>query len=92
MNYAEAIKLAHEWTKGHDPSLDGWRSVIAVLLQRVTVLETSNKNLHEHCDQLRQEIDRLTLDLGIKNNDFVLPPQPQLRTIADIIKECERKT
>ena len=39
MNYEQAKELAAAWTQGHDISLDGWRSVIAVLLQRVNELE-----------------------------------------------------
>lgn len=91
MNYEEAIKLARNWTTDHDIGLDGWRSVIAVMLQRITVLETTNKNLHEYCNKLAKENDALSLDLGIKEKDFVLPPQPYLKTVADIIKECEYK-
>ena len=77
MRYDEAKKLGTEWTKGHDVSLDGWRSVIAVLLTRINELEAEN--------------EALAIDLGIKNNDFKLPPQPQLQTIADIIREVEGK-
>lgn len=40
MTYEEAIKLARDWTQGVDVSQDGWRSVIAILLQRNTLLET----------------------------------------------------
>lgn len=39
MNLTEAKLLARSWTKGQDVSLDGWRSVIAVLLARVDELE-----------------------------------------------------
>ena len=41
MTYEEAVKLGKDWTQGHDISLDGWRSVIAILLQR-------NRELEEH--------------------------------------------
>ena len=70
MNYDEAIKLARNWTMDHDISLDGWRSVIAVMLQRITILETTNKNLHDHCHRLTKENEALSLDLGIKQKDF----------------------
>jgi len=73
MNYQEAVKLAQEWTRGQDVSLDGWRSVIAVLLERVTVLETANKNLHDHIRRLGGQIEALSLDLGIQEQDFLLP-------------------
>lgn len=92
MTYEEAIKLAHEWTKGQDLNLDGWRSVLAILLQRVQALEASNMDLRKHANDLLRQIDGLSLDLGIKNKDFVFPVQPQLQTIADIIKECEQKS
>lgn len=66
MNLNEAKQLARAWTQGHDVDLDGWRSVIAVLLARVEELETET--------------------------DFKLPPQPQLLTIADIIKDTQDKS
>lgn len=88
MNYLEAKRLATEWTTGHDTTLGGWRSVVAVLLQRVTILETTNQNLHEHIAKLQSENEALSLDLGIKDNDFRLPDQPQLKTLADIIREA----
>lgn len=91
MNYQEAIKLAQAWTKDHDVRLDGWRSVILLLSNRITVLETTNQNLHDHISKLQHQIDALSLDLGIKDQDFRLPDQPQLKTIADIIRETESK-
>ena len=91
MDYHEAKQLGQSWTTGHDVNLGGWRSVITVLLQRITILETTNKNLHDHCQRLSRENEALSLDLGIKDQDFRLPPQPQLQTIADIIRECEKK-
>jgi hypothetical protein len=39
MNLDEAKTLAQAWTTGHDVSLGGWRSVIAVLLSRIEELE-----------------------------------------------------
>lgn len=89
MNYQEAKHLAEAWTIDHDTSLDGWRSVIAVLLQRIKHLEANNADLHLHIKRVHEENDKLAIDLGIKNNDFRLPSQPQLQTIADIIRECE---
>lgn len=72
MTYDEAIKLAHEWTKGHDLSLDGWRSVIAILLARNTALEANTANLTQAIHRLQRENESLSMDLGIKNKDFVL--------------------
>lgn len=89
MNYLEAKELGEAWTKDHDISLDGWRSVIAVLLQRISVLEMSNAELTKALAKIQLENEALSLDLGIKDQDFRLPPQPQLKTIADIIRECE---
>lgn len=66
MNLDEAKRLARAWTTNHDVDLDGWRSVVAVLLARVEELETKT--------------------------DFQLPPQPQLMTIADIIKDTQDKS
>lgn len=91
MNYDEAIKLARSWTSQKDADNDGWRAVIALLLNRVTVLETTNANLHEHLRRMGEQIDALSLDLGFKEKCFEMPPQPQLKTIADIIKECQSK-
>ena len=91
MNYSEAKKLAVEWTHGHDVSLDGWRSVIAVLLQRVNALEGHLHSQNERIARLNQENEALSLDLGIREKDFRITDQPQLQTIADIIRECERK-
>jgi hypothetical protein len=70
MNYDEAKKLADLWTKNHDPDLDGWRSVIAVLLERVESLEATNASLFSLMKKIQLENDKLSLDLGIKNEDF----------------------
>lgn len=70
MTYAEAIQLAESWTRDHDISLDGWRSVITILLRRVKMLEANNISLSSHLEYLRRENERLSLDLGIKNKDF----------------------
>ena len=91
MNYDEAKKLAEAWTTGQDINQDGWRSVIRVLMDRIYCLEAAVDESYKHCSKLRQENEALSLDLGIKNNDFKLPPQPQLKTLADIIKECSDK-
>lgn len=72
MNYEEAKKLGKNWTQGHDVSLDGWRSVISVLLERITILETTTKNLHDHLARLQEENAALSLDLGIKDKAFVI--------------------
>ena len=72
MKYQEALSLAQQWTKGHDVNLDGWRSVIAVLLERVTALETTNKNLHEHIRRINGQVEALSLDLGIQEQEFLL--------------------
>lgn len=91
MTYEEAVKLGKDWTQGHDISLDGWRSVIAILLQRNRVLEEHMVDLTKAVRRLQSENEALSLDLGFREKCFELPPQPQLKTIADIIKECERK-
>jgi hypothetical protein len=70
MNYDEAKKLADLWTKNHDPDLDGWRSVIAMLLERVESLEATNAGLFSLMKKIQLENDKLSLDLGIKNEDF----------------------
>jgi hypothetical protein len=90
MNYQEARKLAEDWTTGIDPSLDGWRTVVKVLLDRVCLLEGANHDLTSALNRLQRENEALALDLGIKEQDFRLPAQPQLKTIADIIDECSR--
>lgn len=72
MTYDEAQIRAQEWTAGVDPNQSGWRPVMLLLLQRITILETTNKNLHDHCNKMRHEISCLSLDLGIKDQDFIL--------------------
>lgn len=67
MNYEEAKKLAQAWTKDHDVELDGWRSVIAVLLSRTTHLEAHNENLTATVRRLQNENEALSLDLGLRN-------------------------
>jgi len=98
MNYNEAKKLAEQWTVGIDPASEGWRAVMAFLLQRINALEGHVHAQNEHMSRLSSENEALSLDLGIKEKDFQipdagfrLPDQPQLKTIADIIRECERK-
>ena len=39
MNYQEAKRLAQAWTQGVDVNLEGWRSVMSVLLARIDELE-----------------------------------------------------
>jgi uncharacterized membrane protein YcgQ (UPF0703/DUF1980 family) len=39
MNYQEAKRLAQAWTQGVDVSLEGWRSVMSLLLNRIDELE-----------------------------------------------------
>lgn len=82
MNYDEAKKLAAEWTHGQDVSLDGWRSVIALLLARVEFLENHLKHLNDHVGRLLTENEALSLDLGLKKG-------PQ--TIKDIIRETQER-
>ncbi len=91
MNYDEAKKLAEAWTTGQDISQEGWRSVIRVLMDQIQHMETDLDSAYKNCQRLRNENESLSLDLGIKNNDFKLPPQKQLQTVADIIKECSDK-
>ena len=91
MNYNEAKKLAEQWTVGIDPASEGWRAVMAFLLQRINALEGHVHAQNEHMSRLSSENEALSLDLGFREKDFRLPDQPQLKTIADIIRECERK-
>lgn len=91
MNYEEAIKLAKAWTSQNDADNGGWRAVISVLLQRVEMLEAHLTSLNKCYERVASENEALSLDLGFREKCFELPPQPQLQTIADIIKECERK-
>jgi carbamoyl-phosphate synthase small subunit len=53
--------------------------------------EVSTKHSYIVEAQGPQRFSVVALDLGIKNNDFKLPPQKQLQTVADIIKECSDK-
>ena len=91
MTYDQAKKLAEAWTKGHDINHVGWSSVIRVLMDDIHHMETDLNSAYKNCQRLRSENESLSLDLGIKNDDFKLPPQPQLKTVADIIKECSDK-
>lgn len=56
MNYQEAIHLAQAWTKDHDVHLDGWRSVILLLFQRVQMLEVHNVALQDRVQQLEAKL------------------------------------
>lgn len=56
MNYQEAIQLAQAWTKDHDVHLDGWRSVILLLSQRITALEAHNIALQDRVQQLESKL------------------------------------
>lgn len=82
MNYDEAKKLASAWTTGQDVSQDGWRSVIAVLLDRVNKLEAAVTGLNAHVHRLQSENEALSLDLGLKNDP---------KTIKDIIRETQER-
>lgn len=59
MNYQEAIQLAQAWTKDHDVELDGWRSVILLLFQRVQMLEAHNVALQDRVQQLESKLMKL---------------------------------
>lgn len=59
MNYQEAIMLAQAWTKDHDVELDGWRSVILLLFQRVQMLEAHNVALQDRVQQLESKLMKL---------------------------------
>jgi len=72
MNYVEAIRTAKQWTNNINPQDEGWRGVMAMLVQRIKILETTNAGLHDIVKQKMIEIERLSLDLGIKEQDFVL--------------------
>jgi len=92
MGDGEAKKLAEAWTTGQDVNQDGWRSVIRVLMDRIYCLEAAIDDSYKNCKRLQMENEALSLDLGIKNNDFQFPEQPQLKTVADIIKDCQDKS
>jgi hypothetical protein len=68
MNYEQARNLAAAWTSDKDIELDGWRSVIAVLNQRITALERINESLNEQNKQLILQVECLAIDLGIKDH------------------------
>jgi protoheme ferro-lyase len=91
MNYKEAKELAEAWTKDIDPRMDGWRSAMSLLLLRIHGLEDALDEMRRYSDKLQRENEALALDLGLKDLSYTLPPQPQLKTIADIIRECEGK-
>jgi hypothetical protein len=91
MTYDQAKKLAEAWTKGHDINQEGWRSVIRVLMDHIQHMETDLDSAYKNCQRLRSQNEALSLDLGIKNKDFTSPSRPQLKTVADIIKECDDK-
>lgn len=91
MNYEEAKRLAHSWSQGVGAEADGWRAVLGVLLQRIESLEQVNVELTRACRRVQSENEALSMDLGIKNQDFRLPDQPQLKTVADIIRECQER-
>jgi len=91
MNYEEAKRLAHSWSQGVEAGADGWRSVLGVLLQRIESLEQVNVELTRACRRVQSENEALSMDLGIKNQDFRMPQQKGLQTIADIIRECEKR-
>lgn len=91
MNYEEAVKLGKAWTKDTDVDGDGWRAVVYLLLQRIEVVEKHLDSLNKCYERVRNENEALSLDLGFKEKCFEMPSQPQLKTIADIIRECERK-
>ena len=91
MNYEEAKRLARDWSQGVEAEADGWRSVLGVLLQRIESLEQVNAELTRACRRVQSENEALSMDLGIKNQDFRLPQQQGLQTIADIIRECEKR-
>jgi len=46
--------------------------VIAILLARNTALEANTANLTQAIHRLQRENESLSMDLGIKNKDFVL--------------------
>lgn len=91
MNYEEAKQLAHSWSQGVGAEADGWRAVLGVLLQRVESLEKVNADLTRACRRVQSENEALSVDLGIRNQDFKLPQQQGLQTIADIVRECEKR-
>lgn len=82
MNIDEAKKLATAWTIGIAENDGGWMEVLRVMLLHVKCLEAQLGNAHSHNHKLRDEVQRLSLDLGIKNTDFVLPPQQWMEDCA----------
>jgi hypothetical protein len=73
MNYEQARNLAAAWTSDKDIELDGWRSVIAVLNQRIIALERVNESLNEQNKQLISQVECLAIDLKIKDHGSLLP-------------------
>lgn len=97
MNYEEAKKLAVAWTNGVNIGDDGWRAVMAVILAKCMGLEAEVSSLRALHYRLKEENERLSLDLGFKNEDFILPkaaiaPLIQAAKIAtEINNEYARK-
>jgi hypothetical protein len=77
MTYLEALKAAKQWTEGINPQDEGWRGVMAFLINRIEFLERNNSDIHALLRKKKDEVEALSLDLGIKQQDFALnSPKP----------------
>lgn len=72
MNYQEAEKAAKQWTEGINPDDEGWRGVMLLLLQRIAAADKTSASLQSLLNKKTLEVESLSLDLGIKQQDFVL--------------------
>lgn len=73
MTFDDAKKIAIAWTNGVDVSNEGWRAVMAVLLSKCLGQEEELRSLRGLYHKLQTENEKLSLDLGFKNEDFILP-------------------
>jgi hypothetical protein len=71
MNYLEAAKAAKQWTEGITTDDEGWRGVMLLLLERIESMDKTNASLHSLLHKKTIEVESLSLDLGIKQQDFV---------------------
>jgi hypothetical protein len=71
MNLREAQNLANSWTCPADVGQGGWKEVIFVLNNAVNGLVLMNTSLVNAVNEKTTEIEKLSLDLGIKDKCFV---------------------
>lgn len=63
MNYQEAKRLAQAWTQGVDVNLEGWRSVMSVLLSQIDTLEKANAELTACLYKITREPPKTLADI-----------------------------